>query len=399
MSTRIPFNKPFIIGKELFYIAQAVTLGNISGDGRFTRACCRLLEERYSIHRVLLTPSCTAALEMAALLCDLSPGDEVILPSFTFVSTASAVVRAGGRPVFVDIRPDTLNLDETLIEEAITPRTRAIFPVHYAGVGCEMERIGVLAQKYNLRVVEDAAQAVNASYQGRALGSLGHLGTYSFHETKNFICGEGGALCINDPVLVERAEVIHDKGTNRRQFFRGQVDKYTWVDIGSSYVISEICAAFLYGQLEMLDAITERRRRIYRFYLDHLRPLEMEGLLRLPRVPEECDSNGHLFYVLLPDGPTRDEVMAHLKQDGIETVFHYVPLHSSPFGKRFGYHEEDLPVTEDVSGRLLRLPCYYEITEAEQARVVNGLDEALRSLHRGPTEAASRSRSLALTPA
>ncbi len=374
----IPFNKPFIAGKELYYIAQAVTFGNISGDGHFTQQCSKILEERFQIERVLMTPSCTAALEMAAILLDLGPGDEVILPSFTFVSTANAVVRLGAKPVFVDIRPDTLNLDENLIEEAITDRTRAIFPVHYASIGCEMDRIMRIARKHGLRVVEDAAQGVNAFHSGRALGSIGDLGTYSFHETKNYICGEGGALCINDPSLIDRAEIIRDKGTNRRQFFRGLVDKYTWVDIGSSYVLSEICSAFLYAQLEMLDTISERRRRIYQFYRKSLKPLEAEGLLRLPVTPEDCEGNFHLFYILLPDQPTRDDLMAHLNKHGIHAVFHYVPLHSSPMGKKFGFSEGDLPVTEKLSGCLLRLPMYFEISENEQQRIVVAVGDFLR---------------------
>lgn len=379
MPPRIPFNKPFIVGKELYYIGKAVTLGNIGGDGYFTQSCCRLLEERFGIHRVLMTPSCTASLEMAAMLLDLGPGDEVIMPSFTFVSTANAVARLGARPVFVEVRPDTLNLDDALVEEAITPRTKAIWPVHYAGIGCEMDRILTVAGKYGLRIVEDAAQGVNAWHNGRALGSLGALGTYSFHETKNYICGEGGALCINDPALVERAEIIRDKGTNRRQFFRGQVDKYTWVELGSSYVPSEICCAFLYAQLELLDAITERRRKIYQFYQDQLAPLEAEGLLRLPRIPDGCRTNYHLFYVLLPNLATRDGLIAHLRSHGIQAVFHYVPLHSSPMGLKMGYAEGDLPLTEDLSVRLLRLPFYHEITEDEQAQVVAQIASFLRA--------------------
>jgi dTDP-4-amino-4,6-dideoxygalactose transaminase len=370
MPHEIPFNKPFIVGKELYYIAQAVTLGNIAGDGHFTKASARLLEERFGIHRVMLVPSCTAALEMAAMLCDLGPGDEVILPSFTFVSTANAFIRVGAKPVFVDIRPDTLNLDETLVEDAVTERTRAIFPVHYAGVGCEMDRLMAVAERYHLKVVEDAAQGVNSSYNGRALGAIGHLGCYSFHETKNFICGEGGALCLNTPELVERAEIIRDKGTNRRQFFRGQVDKYTWVDVGSSYVPSEICSAFLYAQLEMMDTIGQRRRAIYQRYRQLLKPLEGKGLLQLPRIPEDCQSNFHLMYILLPDGETRDALMKHLRRAGVHAVIHYVPLHSSPMGQKYGYTADDLPVTENVAARLLRLPFYYEMTEAEQERVV-----------------------------
>lgn len=376
----IPFNRPFIAGKELHYIAKAVTLGNIAGDGHFTKACSHLLEERFGIHKVLLTPSCSAALEMAAMLCDLGPGDEVIVPSFTFVSTVNAFVRLGARPVFVDIRPDTLNIDDSLVEQAITPRTKAIFPVHYAGVGCEMDRIMAIAQKYHLRVAEDAAQGVNAFYDGRALGSIGHLGCYSFHETKNYICGEGGALCINDPALLRRAEIIRDKGTNRQQFFRGEVDKYTWVDVGSSYVPSEICSAFLYGQLEMLEPIAQRRREIHQFYRRHLKPMEAEGVLRLPYTPEDCRSNYHMFYVLLPDVQTRDGLLSHLKSQGIHAVFHYVPLHSSPMGRKFGYNDGDLPVTEEFSGRLLRLPFYYEISEDEQTVVAAEIESFCKSL-------------------
>lgn len=370
MQPSIPFNKPFIAGKELYYIAQAVANGNISGDGYFTQKCAELLETRFGIHKVLLTPSCTAALEMAAMLCDLSPGNEVIMPSYTFVSTANAFVRLGVVPRFVDIRPDTLNLDETLVEAAINEKTKAIIPVHYAGVGCEMSRLATIADKYKLIVVEDAAQAVNASYNGRALGGFGQMGAYSFHETKNFICGEGGALCLNTPEFVERAEIIRDKGANRRQFLRGQVDKYTWVDVGSSYVPSEICSAFLFAQLEMMDQINERRRKHYQCYQQLLKPLEESGFLRLPHLPEECESNSHLFWIILPDMGTRDALMAHLKEAGIFAVFHYVPLHSSPMGKTFGYNESDLPITEAVSACLLRLPLYYEITEEEQLRVV-----------------------------
>ncbi len=384
----IPFNKPFIAGKELYYIAQAVTLGNIAGDGHFTKQCSRLLEERFGIHRVMLVPSCTAALEMAAMLCDIGPGDEVIMPSFTFVSTANAFLRVGAKPVFVDINPDTLNLDETLVEEAITERTRAICPVHYAGVGCEMQRLMTIAEKYKLKVVEDAAQGVNSFYNGRALGSIGDLGCYSFHETKNFICGEGGALCLNSPEMVERAEIIRDKGTNRRQFFRGQVDKYTWVDIGSSYVLSEVCSAFLYAQLEMMDEISRRRRAIYQRYRQMLKPLEGKGLLQLPRIPEDCQSNFHLLYILLPKAETRNALMQHLRAAEINAVIHYVPLHSSPMGRKFGYEAHELPVTEDLAGRLLRLPFYYEITESEQTRVVDELTAFLT--RNGQGKAANR---------
>ena len=376
--THIPFNKPFIAGKELYYIAQAVAYGNIAGDGYFTQQCSRVLQSEFDIHQVLMTPSCTAALEMAAMLCDLAPGDEVILPSFTFVSTANAFVRLGARPRFVDIRPDTLNLDERLVEQAITSQTKVICPVHYAGVGCQMDSIMAIAQKHDLLVVEDAAQGVCSYFQDRALGSIGHLGAYSFHETKNYICGEGGALCINRPDLVERAEIIRDKGTNRKQFFRGLVDKYTWVAVGSSYVPSEICSAFLYAQLEMLEEIATRRRDIYEFYRSRLEPLEAEGLLRLPRIPAACRSNYHMFYILLPSRQSRDGLLDYLKQQDIHSVFHYVPLHTSPMGRTFGYGDGDLPVTEDLSGRLLRLPFYYEIGESEQSRVVDGVTNFLR---------------------
>jgi dTDP-4-amino-4,6-dideoxygalactose transaminase len=375
----IPFNKPFIAGKELYYIAQAVALGNIAGDGHFTQKCSELLEQRFAIPKVLMTPSCTAALEMSAMLCELGPGDEVILPSFTFVSTANAVVRLGARPVFVDVRPDTLNIDDSLLEDAITDRTKAIFAVHYAGVGCEMDRIMAIARKHGLRVVEDAAQGVNSFYNGRALGSIGDLGCYSFHETKNYICGEGGALCVNDPQLIERAEIIRDKGTNRKQFFRGEVDKYTWTDIGGSYVPSEICCAFLYGQLELFDEISARRRAIYRAYRQRLKPLEAEGLLRLPQIPEDCTSNYHMFYVLLRDRQTRDELLEHLRERGIHPVFHYVPLHTSPMGARFGYQPRQLPITEQISGRLLRLPFYHEISAADQAEIVDRISDFLRA--------------------
>ncbi|HEV3302460.1 MAG TPA: dTDP-4-amino-4,6-dideoxygalactose transaminase [Planctomycetaceae bacterium] len=379
MEYRIPFNKPFLVGRELDYIAQAVALGNLAGDGHFSQSCCRLLEQRLSIPRVMLTPSCTAALEMAAMLCDLKPGDEVILPSFTFVSTASAFVRVGARPVFVDIRPDTLNLDENLIEAVITERTRVIVPVHYAGVACEMDRVLSIARAHRLLVVEDAAQGVNAFYRGKALGSIGDLGCYSFHETKNFISGEGGAICINRPDLVERAEILRDKGTNRQKFFRGQVDKYTWVDVGSAYVPCELIGAFLYGQLEMMQTISDRRRQIYEYYQQSFEPLAAEGLVRLPSVPSECTTNFHLFYLLTRDAATRDGLLAHLNSRGIGAVFHYVPLHSSPIGRKLGCASRELPVTDSASACLIRLPFYYTITEHEQAEVVREVTAYLRS--------------------
>ncbi len=373
----IPFNKPFVAGKELYYIAQAVTMGNLSGDGYFTKKCAELMQERFGVKKILMTPSCTASLEMAAQLCDVGPGDEVIMPSYTFVSTASAFVRMGAKPVFVDIRPDTLNIDETLIEDAITERTKAVCVVHYAGVACEMDRIMAIARGNNLKVVEDAAQGVNSWYNGRALGSIGDLGCYSFHETKNYICGEGGALCINNPDMIERAEIIRDKGTNRQRFFRGEVDKYTWVDVGSSYVPSEICSAFLYAQLEEMDRISDRRKEIYQTYRRALKPLEAEGLLQLPVIPEDCESNYHLFFVILPSAAERDRVLERMKADGVRSVFHYVPLHSSPKGREL-VGEMRLPVTEDLSARLIRLPFFHGMTANDQSECLESLTRNVR---------------------
>jgi len=377
MSDKIPFNKPFVAGKELFYVASAVTLGNISGDGHFTQSCSRLLEERFEIPRVLLTPSCTAALEMAAMLCDIGPGDEVLMPSFTFVSTANAFVRLGARPIFVDIRPDTMNLDGRLLAQHITERTKAIVPVHYAGVACEMDEMLQVAEEHNLQVIEDAAQGVNAFYRGRALGSLGALGAYSFHETKNYICGEGGALCINDEAFIERAEIIREKGTNRSQFIRGQVDKYTWVDVGSSYVPSEIVSAFLFAQLELLDVIGQRRQKIYDSYFERLEPLADRGLLRLPLVPDHCRTNCHMFYIVLGDAETRNGLIDHLREQGISAAFHYIPLHTSPMGQQLGYQAGELPITETYSERLLRLPFFYEMQESDVERVVEAVSQFL----------------------
>jgi dTDP-4-amino-4,6-dideoxygalactose transaminase len=360
----IPFNQPFIAGKELYYIAQAVTFGNLSGDGHFTQKCSEFLRDRFGALECLMTPSCTAALEMAAILCDLKPGDEVIMPSFTFVSTANAFVRVGAKPVFIDIRPDTLNMDEALIEDAITDRTRVIVPVHYAGIGCEMDRIMTIADKYNLLVVEDAAQAVNAKYNDKYLGSFGHFGCYSFHETKNYICGEGGALAINDKRFIERAHIIRDKGTNRQSFLRGETDKYTWVDIGSSYVPSELCSAFLWAQLEILEEIAKKRRAIYHIYRQLLKPLEVQGLLRLPCTPEDCESNFHMFYVIVNDSKTRRDLLDSLCDQEITAVFHFVPLHSSPQGVCFA--NAPLPLTSSVSECIIRLPFFYTISEEQQ---------------------------------
>jgi len=360
----IPFNKPFTIGPELEYIADAVARGHLSGDGHYTKLCHRWLEEKLGAKRALLTHSCTAALEMAAMLCDIQPGDEVIMPSYTFVSTANAFVLRGGVPVFVDIRPDTLNLDEKLIEAAITPKTRAIVPVHYAGVACDMDVIMNIAQRRRLLVVEDAAQAVLAEYKGRRPGAIGHLGCLSFHETKNVISGEGGALLINDTALAERAEILREKGTNRSKFFRGEVDKYTWVDIGSSFLPSELIGAFLWAQLERAETIIAQRRQLCAVYREALQDLADTGLLMLPQPePEGVAGNGHMFYVIARTATERSALLAHLKSAGVHAVFHYVPLHASPAGRKFGRSAAALPVTENLADRLLRLPLFYNLDD------------------------------------
>jgi dTDP-4-amino-4,6-dideoxygalactose transaminase len=374
----IPFNKPFLTGRELAYIAEAHANGHLSGDGAFTARCHASLEKMIGCHKALLTHSCTAALEMMALLLDLEPGDEVIMPSFTFVSTANAFVLRGAVPVFVDIRPDTFNLDERLIAAALTPRTKAICVVHYAGVGCEMDAILALARERGLRVVEDAAQGILSTHKGRPLGNIGDLGALSFHETKNVISGEGGALLINDPALVERAEIIREKGTNRSRFFRGQVDKYTWVDAGSSYLPGEITAAFLAAQLEEAEAITRRRLALWARYHAWAEPFESSGLVRRPIIPVHCTHNAHMYYLLLPSLARRTAFIAHLKAAGVGAVFHYVPLHSSPAGQRFGRPAGDLPVTDDVSARLVRMPLWVGL-EDHFDRVVASAEAALRA--------------------
>ena len=372
---RIPYNKPFLAGKELYYMAQAVLGGHTAGDGPFTKKCQALMEEKFGAKKILLTNSCTAALEMAALLCDVGPGDEVILPSFTFVSTANAFYLRGAKLVFVDIEKDTLNMDVKKIEGAVTEKTKVIVPVHYAGVACEMETIMDIAHRHNLYVVEDAAQGVNAKHRGKYLGTIGDIGTYSFHETKNFICGEGGAVVINNEKFIERAEIIREKGTNRSKFFRGEVDKYTWVDIGSSYLPSDLLAAFLYAQLENMEQINKRREEIFDYYYKALMPLANDGKLRLPYVSNECQSNSHLFYIILQDEYTRNALMDYLKSQGILAIFHYLPLHLSSVGRSMGYREGQLPVTESMSGRLLRLPFYYEIKQEEQVEVLRVIKE------------------------
>lgn len=354
----IPFNKPYMTGKELYYIAEAHFNGVLAGDGSFTKRCNAWLEQRTGAKRVLLTHSCTAALEMAAILADIQPGDEVIMPSYTFVSTANAFVLRGGIPVFVDIRPDTLNIDEARIEAAITPRTKAIVPVHYAGVACEMDVIMDIAQRHNLLVIEDAAQGIMSTYKGRPLGSIGHMGAYSFHETKNVISGEGGALLVNDDRFAERAEIIREKGTNRSQFFRGQVDKYTWVDVGSSYLPGEVIAAFLWAQMEEADGITQMRLDIWHQYHAAMSSLETAGKVRRPIVPEHCRHNAHMYYVLLDSLATRTRVIEELKKLGVNSVFHYVPLHLAPAGKQYSRAHGAMDQTEKLSDQLLRLPLW-----------------------------------------
>ena len=377
MTERIQFNRPFMTGKELYYIAEAKFGNMLAGDGPFTKQCHEWLERKSGCDKALLTHSCTAALEMAALLLDIKPGDEVIMPSYTFVSTANSFVLRGGVPVFVDIREDTLNLDERLIEAAITPRTRAIVPVHYAGVACEMDAIMTLANRHGLKVVEDAAQGVMASYKGRMLGSIGDLGAYSFHETKNVISGEGGALLVNDPALATRAEIIREKGTDRSRFFRGEVDKYTWQEVGSSFLPGELIAAFLWAQLEEAQSITNERLAIWGRYHELLAPFEQKGLLRRPIVPADCQHNAHMYYVLLAPEIDRQYVLSELKKNDIYSVFHYVPLHSSPAGQRYGRAHGELEVTVKQSERLVRLPLWVGLAPAQQERIVEVLSNAL----------------------
>lgn len=373
----IKFNQPYMTGRELWLISQAHANGHLSGDGAFTKQCHKWLESRIGCKKALLTHSCTAALEMAALLLDLEPGDEVIMPSFTFVSTANAFVLRGAVPVFVDIRQDTLNIDETLIEGAITARTKAICVVHYAGVSCDMDAICTLAKRHGLKVIEDAAQGIFSTYKNRPLGSIGELGALSFHETKNVISGEGGALLVNDASLVERAEVIREKGTNRSKFFRGQVDKYTWVDVGSSYLPGEIVAAFLAAQLDEATEITRRRMAIWDRYHAWAEPHESEGTVRRPIVPEDCTHNAHMYYLLLPSLAARSRFIQRLSDRGVGAVFHYIPLHSSPAGRRFARAHGELAVTDSTSDRLVRLPLWMGIEE-HMDEVFDAADHALQ---------------------
>ena len=369
----ISFNVPPCVGTELKYLEEAIRAHKISGDGQFTRRCSRWMEEKFGAHKVLLTTSGTAALDMALLLCGLEPGDEVILPSYTFSSTANAVVLAGARLVFVDIRPDTMNIDENKIEAAITERTRAIIVVHYAGVACEMDAIMDIARKHNLKVVEDAAQGVMAKYKGQYLGTIGDFGCYSFHETKNYSMGEGGAIVINDPAYIERAEILREKGTNRSKFFRGEIDKYTWVDFGDSFLPSELNAAYLWAQLERAEEINADRRRSWQAYYEALKPLAEAGKLALPVVPPECEHNGHMFYVKCRDLEERTRFIAFLKERGVGAVFHYVPLHSAPAGRKFGrFAGEDVYTTKE-SDRLVRLPMYFGLTGEDRKSVIDAV--------------------------
>jgi dTDP-4-amino-4,6-dideoxygalactose transaminase len=370
MMTPIPFNRPSLTGSELSFIAQAVERGHISGDGYFTKQVHAYLEEAIGVKKALLTTSCTHALEMSALLLDIQPGDEVICPDFTFVSTINAFVLRGARPVFVDVRPDTLNLDENLLEAAITPRTKAILLVHYGGVGCEMDTIMPIANRHGIPVVEDNAHGLFARYKSQNLGTFGVMATQSFHETKNFQCGEGGALLINDPQYVERAEIIREKGTNRSRFFRGQVDKYSWVDIGSSYLPSDVLAAFLYSQLLERDNIQAKRKHIWEYYNDQLAGWADAHDVMLPTVPDYCEQAYHVFYMLLPSLESRQAFIAHLKKNEILSVFHYLPLHLSDMGRKYGGQPGDCPITERMSDCLVRLPFYNDLSEADQARVV-----------------------------
>ena len=373
---RISFNRPPFVGKETEYIKEAVEKnGMICGDGPFTKKCSQWMKERFQTKNVLLTTSCTHALEMAAFLADIQPGDEVIMPSYTYVSTADAFVLRGATCVFVDIRPDTMNIDETKIEEAITEKTKAIVPVHYAGVSCAMDEIMAIAKKYNLKVVEDAAQGVNAFYKGKALGTIGDFGCYSFHETKNYSMGEGGAILFQDDRYLEPAEILREKGTNRSQYFRGQIDKYTWVGYGSSYLPSDMNAAYLWAQLEEADKINDKRLSIWNFYHEELKELEDKGVLERPYIPEYATHNAHMYYIKVKDLRVRTKLLAYLKERGILSVFHYVPLHSATAGKKFGrFHGEDVYTTKE-SERLCRLPMYYSLSLEEAAEVVKALKE------------------------
>ncbi|OGO27354.1 MAG: dTDP-4-amino-4,6-dideoxygalactose transaminase [Chloroflexi bacterium RBG_16_52_11] len=370
---RIDFNKPELTGNELTYITLALNHAHISGDGQFTKLCQSMLEGELGVARIFLTTSCTHALELAALLLDIQPGDEVIVPSFTFVSTINAFVLRGAHPVFIDIRPDTLNMNEALLPGLISQRTRAILPVHYAGVGCEMDVILEIARQYQIDIVEDNAHGLFGLYKGKFLGTFGSLATLSFHETKNFTCGEGGAILLNNPKYIERAEIIREKGTNRSRYFRGEVDKYTWVDVGSSFLPSDILAAFLYAQLEMRDQIQQKRQRVWEYYYQNLEGWAMQNDVRLPTVPGYCQQPYHMFFMILPSLEIRQAFIAYLKSKGILSVFHYLPLHSSDMGRKYGGKWGDCPVTEQISDRLVRLPFYNNLSVDDQSQVIEAI--------------------------
>jgi dTDP-4-amino-4,6-dideoxygalactose transaminase len=386
---RIPFNRSSLAGREQEYIAQAMAIGQIAGDQTFTKKCHAFLEQRLGVQKALVTTSCTHALEMAAILLDIKNGDEVIVPSYTFVSTVNAFVLRGAKPVFIDIRPDTLNLDESKLPNLITPKTKAIVPVHYAGVACEMDTLTSIAKRHNIAIVEDNAHGLFGKYKGRMLGTFGGLATQSFHETKNITCGEGGALLINDDKFIERAEIIREKGTNRSRFFRGQVDKYSWVDVGSSYLMSDVLAAFLYGQLECADQIQAKRRKVWETYDRQLASWAHEQNVRTPIIPAQCEHTYHMYYLLLPSLEARQDLIKHLRQRGILSVFHYLPLHLSDMGRKFGGQVGDCPITESLSDRLLRLPFYNDLSESDQSAVIDAVREF--SVPKAPA-AASRSR-------
>jgi dTDP-4-amino-4,6-dideoxygalactose transaminase len=373
----IPFNRPSVVGKELYYISQAIQRGCSGGDGEFTKKCKLILETVLGVPKVLLTTSCTSALEMSALLLDIQPGDEVIVPSYTFVSTANAFVLRGAKPVFVDVRADTINMDESKVERLISNRTKAIVPVHYAGVGCEMDTLCKIANAYNVVIVEDNAHGLFGKYRGRYLGTFGTFGAQSFHETKNFVCGEGGAFILNDTKYLERAEIIREKGTNRSRFFRGEVDKYSWVDIGSSYLPSDILAAFLYAQLEAREEIQSKRRQIWNYYHDNIGDWADAHSVRLPTIPAHCEQAYHMFYLIMPSLEVRQELITHLKQAKIQSVFHYLPLHISEMGKHFLGKKGDCPIAETISDRLIRLPFFHELQVSDQAKVV----EHIKNFH------------------